>query len=142
MGVPRNADLKQIKRSYRKLAKELHPDKNKEDPEAEQRFQDLGAAYEVITATETKKLIKVTDDSIFQAKCHISWWFASLRILYFLILKKNKLWHWCLNDRKVVIISHFISLLLVMQAVLFVDETKTVFSVTSTVNTVAVLFKE
>lgn len=47
LGVPRNADIKQIKRSYRKLAKELHPDKNRDDPEAEQRFQDLGAAYEV-----------------------------------------------------------------------------------------------
>jgi DnaJ family protein B protein 11 len=39
--------LNQIKKSYRKLAKELHPDKNKNDPTAQEHFQDLGAAYEV-----------------------------------------------------------------------------------------------
>ncbi|XP_025098453.1 dnaJ homolog subfamily B member 11-like [Pomacea canaliculata] len=56
LGVPRNADIKQIKRSYRKLAKELHPDKNRDDPEAEQRFQDLGAAYEVLSDEEKRKV--------------------------------------------------------------------------------------
>jgi DnaJ family protein B protein 11 len=39
--------LNQIKKSYRKLAKELHPDKNKDDAQAQERFQELGAAYEV-----------------------------------------------------------------------------------------------
>lgn len=47
LGVNRNANTNQIKKAYRKLAKELHPDVNKDDPEAEQKFQDLGAAYEV-----------------------------------------------------------------------------------------------
>lgn len=47
LNVPRSASLNQIKKAYRKLAKELHPDKNKEDPKAQERFQDLGAAYEV-----------------------------------------------------------------------------------------------
>ena len=45
--LPRTATLNQIKKSYRTLAKELHPDKNKNDPQAQERFQDLGAAYEV-----------------------------------------------------------------------------------------------
>lgn len=48
LNLPRSATLNQIKKSYRKLAKELHPDKNKNDPQAQERFQDLGAAYEVI----------------------------------------------------------------------------------------------
>ncbi len=47
MDLPKTATLNQIKKSYRKLAKELHPDKNKNDPQAQERFQDLGAAYEV-----------------------------------------------------------------------------------------------
>ena len=47
MKLPRTATLNQIKKSYRTLAKELHPDKNKNDPQAQERFQDLGAAYEV-----------------------------------------------------------------------------------------------
>jgi len=45
--VSRNANTNQIKKAYRNLAKELHPDKNKDDPEAEDRFRDLGEAYEV-----------------------------------------------------------------------------------------------
>ena len=47
LGVSRSASKNQIKKAYRKLAKELHPDKNKDDEEAEHRFRDLGAAYEV-----------------------------------------------------------------------------------------------
>ena len=47
LNLPKTATLNQIKKSYRKLAKELHPDKNKNDPNAQERFQDLGAAYEV-----------------------------------------------------------------------------------------------
>lgn len=47
LGVPRNANNNAIKKAYRKLAKELHPDKNPDDEEAHERFQDLGAAYEV-----------------------------------------------------------------------------------------------
>ncbi len=47
LNLPRTATLNQIKKSYRKLAKELHPDKNTNDPQAQERFQELGAAYEV-----------------------------------------------------------------------------------------------
>ncbi|BFZ15379.1 hypothetical protein BsWGS_18418 [Bradybaena similaris] len=56
LGVSRSADTYQIKRAYRKLAKELHPDKNKDDPEAEERFQNLGAAYEVLSDPEKRKI--------------------------------------------------------------------------------------
>jgi DnaJ family protein B protein 11 len=48
LGVSKSANLNQIKKAYRKLAKEYHPDKNKDDPNAQEKFQDLGAAYEVI----------------------------------------------------------------------------------------------
>ena len=47
LGIPRTATLNQIKKAYRKLAKEYHPDKNPDDPHAQEKFQDLGAAYEV-----------------------------------------------------------------------------------------------
>lgn len=47
LGVPRDANKNQIKRAYRKLAMKWHPDKNKDDPQAQERFQDLSAAYEV-----------------------------------------------------------------------------------------------
>nr|CAD7423536.1 unnamed protein product [Timema monikensis] len=55
LNVQRNANTNQIKKAYRKLAKELHPDKNQDDPNASQKFQDLGAAYEVLSDEEKRK---------------------------------------------------------------------------------------
>lgn len=55
MGVPRNANTNQIKKAYRTLAKELHPDKNQDDPDASRKFQDLGAAYEVLSDPEKRE---------------------------------------------------------------------------------------
>ncbi|XP_055342949.1 dnaJ homolog shv-like [Paramacrobiotus metropolitanus] len=55
LGVPKNANTNQIKKAYRKLAKDLHPDKNKDDPNANARFQDLGSAYEVLSDAEKRE---------------------------------------------------------------------------------------
>ncbi|MCP9261456.1 DnaJ subfamily B member 11 [Dirofilaria immitis] len=54
--VPRNANLNQIKKAYRMQAKELHPDKQSDDPLAEEKFQDLGAAYEVLSDEKKRKI--------------------------------------------------------------------------------------
>ncbi|CAB4064017.1 DNAJB11 [Lepeophtheirus salmonis] len=56
LNVKRNANKNQIKKAYRKMAKEMHPDKNPDDPNANQRFQDLGAAYEALSDEESRKL--------------------------------------------------------------------------------------
>ncbi|VDP40503.1 unnamed protein product [Heligmosomoides polygyrus] len=54
LGVPRNANANQIKKAYRALAKELHPDKHANDELAHEKFQDLGAAYEVLSDKEKR----------------------------------------------------------------------------------------
>ncbi|XP_063236251.1 dnaJ homolog shv [Bacillus rossius redtenbacheri] len=55
LGVSKSANTNQIKKAYRTLAKELHPDKNKDDPDASQKFQDLSAAYEVLSDSEKRR---------------------------------------------------------------------------------------
>ena len=53
--MSKSATLNEIKKAYRKNAKELHPDKNKDDPNADAKFKDLGAAYEVLSDTDKRK---------------------------------------------------------------------------------------
>lgn len=48
LGVPRDADPEQIKKAYRRLAMEHHPDRNAGVPEAEARFKELSEAYDVL----------------------------------------------------------------------------------------------
>lgn len=56
LGVSRNANTNTIKKAYRKLAKELHPDRNPDDPKANEKFQDLSSAYEVLSDDDKRKL--------------------------------------------------------------------------------------
>ncbi|EZP82018.1 DnaJ C-terminal domain-containing protein [Novosphingobium resinovorum] len=49
LGVPRGASEKDIKSAYRKLAKELHPDTNKDNPAAAARFNDVTRAYDLLS---------------------------------------------------------------------------------------------
>src|SRR5258708_13505758 len=48
LGVERGAASEEVKRSYRKLAVQFHPDKNPDDPHAEEKFKELGEAYDVL----------------------------------------------------------------------------------------------
>ncbi|WP_427964016.1 DnaJ C-terminal domain-containing protein [Altererythrobacter sp.] len=49
LGVARTASEKEIKSAYRKLAKELHPDRNKDKPNAAERFSDVTKAYDLLS---------------------------------------------------------------------------------------------
>ncbi|WP_336814069.1 DnaJ C-terminal domain-containing protein [Bosea sp. MMO-172] len=54
LGVARGASDAEIKKAFRKRAKELHPDRNRDDPKAQDKFSELNAAYEIV-GDETKR---------------------------------------------------------------------------------------
>ena len=54
LGVPRDADEAQIKKAFRRLARELHPDVNAHDPGAEEKFKEAAEAYEILSDAERR----------------------------------------------------------------------------------------
>ena len=55
LGVSKDASDKDIKKAFRKLAREFHPDSNPDDPAAEARFKEINEAYEVLSNPEDRK---------------------------------------------------------------------------------------
>jgi molecular chaperone DnaJ len=56
LGVARGAQVDEIKKSYRKLAVQFHPDKNAGDKQAEERFKELSEAYEVLSDPQKRQM--------------------------------------------------------------------------------------
>jgi molecular chaperone DnaJ len=54
LGVGRNASEEEVKRAYRRLAVKFHPDKNPDDPHAEEKFKELGEAYDVLMDSDKR----------------------------------------------------------------------------------------
>ena len=54
LGVARDADDGEIKKTFRRVARELHPDVNRHDPEAEEKFKEAAEAYEILSDAERR----------------------------------------------------------------------------------------
>ena len=55
LGVPRTASSTVITKKYRELAKKFHPDKNKKDPNAQDKFIELSKAYEILNDQNSRR---------------------------------------------------------------------------------------
>ena len=56
LGLRKGADPAEIKKAYRKLARKYHPDSNKNNPQAEERFKEVTEAYDVLSDDTKRKL--------------------------------------------------------------------------------------
>jgi molecular chaperone DnaJ len=61
LGVSRDADADEIKKAYRRLARQLHPDVNP-DPATQERFKEVSAAYEILTDPEKRRMYDLGGD--------------------------------------------------------------------------------
>ena len=60
LGVAKGASQDELKKAYRKLAMQYHPDRNPDNESAAEKFRDISAAYEVLSElTDNKELIAV-----------------------------------------------------------------------------------
>ena len=68
LGVARDASSDDIKKAFRRLARELHPDANPDSPEAEAKFKEVALAYEVLSNPERRRALRPVRSR--RRRCH------------------------------------------------------------------------
>jgi len=68
LGVSRNATQEEIKKAFRKLAMKYHPDRNKGNKEAEEKFKEINEAYAVLSDPEKRKLYDMYGSTEFERR--------------------------------------------------------------------------
>jgi len=69
LGINKNASEDDIKKTYRKLARKLHPDLNPNDKDAQAKFQKINEANEVLSDPEKRKKYDQYGEHIINVKC-------------------------------------------------------------------------
>lgn len=72
LGVGRDAPQEEIKKAFRRLARELHPDVNP-DPKTQERFKEINAAYEVLSDPQKKQIYDLGGDPLSQNGAAAAW---------------------------------------------------------------------
>ena len=72
LGVAKNAEAAEIKKAYRKLALQYHPDRNPGDKEAEEKFKEAAEAYDVLSNEEKRRRYDQFGHAGMGASSHIS----------------------------------------------------------------------
>src|SRR5207245_446563 len=73
LGVDRSANEEEIKKAYRKLAVKYHPDKNPGDKSAEEKFKELGEAYEALNDPQTRAAYDQYGHAAFDPRRRATW---------------------------------------------------------------------
>ncbi|GIW48185.1 MAG: chaperone protein DnaJ [Deltaproteobacteria bacterium] len=74
LGVPRNASKEEIKKAYRRLARQYHPDLNPGNKEAEEKFKEIQEAYAVLSDDEKRKMYDMYGTAEFQPGTERTTW--------------------------------------------------------------------